>query len=344
MINKKVACVTGANSQVGSYLIEFLLEKGYKIYGLIRRSSTFNTQRIDHVFNNPNLELMYGDLSDSSSITEFVSKYKPELFFNVGAQSHVAVSFQIPEYSLDVTGIGVMRCLEAIRRYSPETRFLQFSTSELFGGTAYSNDEPLSETSVLHPRSPYGVAKLTGYWSTINYRESYNLFASNMIMFNTESPRRGETFATRKLSRAATRISVGLQNEVVMGNMQAKRNFIHAKDSVRAAYAIITSDSPDEYVVGNYGGSHSIEEVAKLAFQCVGLPYEGFVKFDDKYLRAAEVDDLRPNFDKITSKLGWKPTIPFQDIIQEMVMSDFKLAKQEYLIKNGHEYKRLGDV
>jgi GDPmannose 4,6-dehydratase len=335
MMEQKISCVTGINGQVGSYLAELLLEKGYKVYGLVRRSSTFNSQRIDHIFNNPNLELVYGDLADSNSITSFVSKCKPDLFFNVGAQSHVAVSFGIPEYSLDVTGLGVMRCLEAIRKYSPQTRFLQFSTSEQFGGTAYSNNEPLKEDSKMHPRSPYGIAKLAGYWSTINYRESYNLFAANMIMFNTESPRRGETFATRKLSRAATRISLGLQSEVYMGNMLAKRNFIHAKDSVKAAYTIITADKPDEYVVGNYGGSHSIEEFAELAFKEVGLDYKNYVKFDQRYIRASEVDDLRPDFEKITSKLEWIPEISFKDIVKEMVESDLKLAKQELLIKNG---------
>ncbi len=325
----KTAIITGITGQTGSYLSDILLEKDYKVYGLKRRSSSFNTDRIDHLFDHPNLKLIYGDLSDYSSIANLVSDIKPDMFFNMAAQSHVRVSFDIPEYTVDVTGTGVIRCLEAIRKYCPQTRYLQASSSEMFGATP----PPQNENTPFHPRSPYAVAKVSGYYSTINYREAYNLFACNTICFNHESERRAETFVTRKITRAATRIKLGLQNELYLGNLEAKRDWGHAKDYAKAMIKILESDTPDDYVV-SIGEMHSVKEFAELVFKKLDLDYQQYVKFDPKYLRPTEVDALQGDSSKIRNKLGWKPEYTFEMLVDEMIAHDLKLAKQEKLIKD----------
>ena len=329
----KTAIITGITGQTGSYLADILIEKSYKVYGLKRRSSSFNTERIDHLYtdlhDNNQLELVYGDLSDYASLSSLISDVKPDLFFNMGAQSHVRVSFDIPEYTMDVTGNGVVRCLEAIRKYSPDTRFLQASSSEMFGSTP----PPQNESTPFHPRSPYAVAKVAGYYSTINYREAYHLFACNTICFNHEGPRRSETFVTRKITRAATRIKLGLQNELWLGNLEAKRDWGHAKDYAYAMFQILESDSPDDYVVST-GEMHSVKDFAQKVFDKLDLDWSKYVKFDPKYLRPTEVDALQGDSSKIRNKLNWKPKYSFDDLVDEMIAHDLELAKKEKLIKN----------
>jgi GDPmannose 4,6-dehydratase len=323
------AVITGITGQTGSYLAEILLDKGYQVYGLKRRSSSFNTERIDHLFDRPNLKLVYGDLADYSSILSLVSSVKPDLFFNMGAQSHVRVSFDIPEYTMDVTGNGVMRCLEAIRNCSPATRFLQASSSEMYGSTP----PPQNETTPFHPRSPYAVAKVSGYHSTVNYREAYGLFACNTICFNHESSRRSETFVTRKITRAATRIKLGLQDKLFLGNLEAKRDWGHAKDYAKAMYQIITADDPDDYVVST-GEMHSVQEFVDLVFSKLNLDPKKYVHFDPRYLRPSEVDALQGDSSKLRNKLGWKPEYTFEKLMNEMLIEDMKLAEKERLIKD----------
>lgn len=325
----KSACITGITGQTGSYLAELLLAKGYKVYGLLRRSSTFSTDRIDHIFGHPNLELRYGDLADTLSVVDLVTTAKPELFFNMAAQSHVRVSFDIPEYTFDIDATGVIRCLEAIRRHSPETRFLQASTSELFG----SSPPPQSELTPFHPRSPYAAAKCAAYWATVNYREAYNLFAVNSITFNHESPRRHETFVTRKVTRAATRIKLGLQDKLTLGNMDAKRDWSHAKDVVRGMYMMLTTETPADYVIAS-GTSYSIRDLCALVFSELDLDYNNYVEFDPKYLRPSEVEHLHGDASKIRAVLGWKPEYSFGDLIREMIEHDMELAKKEKLLKD----------
>lgn len=324
----KTACITGITGQTGSYLTEVLLDKGYKVYGLVRRSSSFNTERIDHVYNNPNLNLVYGDLSDYGSIVHFLTTAKPRLFFNLAAQSHVRVSFDIPEYTMDIGATGVLRCLEAIRRYSPVTRFLQASTSELFG----SSPPPQSEATPFHPRSPYACAKIAGYWTTVNYREAYDLHACNSISFNHEGPRRGETFVTRKITRAATRIKLGLQDNLVLGNLDAKRDWSHAKDVANAMYQIITAPDPDDFVVAS-GETHSVKEFLITVFDKLDMNWEDYVKFDPRYLRPSEVPELWGDPSKIKNKLGWKPEYNFDSLVDEMVEHDMELAQREKVLK-----------
>jgi GDPmannose 4,6-dehydratase len=328
----KTVCITGINGQLGSYLAELFLEKNYKIYGLKRRSSTLNTERIDHLYIDPHidnkLELVYGDLSDATSIINFVSSIKPDIFINAGAQSHVRVSFDIPEYTMDITGTGVIRCLEAIRKYSPNTRFVQCSSSEMFGSTL----PPQNEETKFRPRSPYGVAKVAGYYATVNYRESYNLFASNIIMFNYESPKRGETFVTRKITRAATRIKLGLQHKLYLGNLDARRDWGHAKDTANAVYLIATAEKSDDYVVST-GTQYSVRDFVDLAFAKLDLDPNKYIEFDSKYLRPAEVDSLQGDSTKLRTELGWTPKYSFEQLIDEMVTEDLKLAQEEKLIK-----------
>lgn len=327
----KTAVITGVTGQTGSYLAELLLDEGYKIYGLRRRASSFNTDRIDHILKDPHIddrvELVYGDLSDYSSISTLVSDVKPDLFFNMGAMSHVRISFETPIYTFDIDATGVIRCLEAIRKHSPKTRFVQSSTSELFG----SSPAPQSESTPFHPRSPYAAAKIAGYWATINYRESYGLHASNSISFNHESKRRNGTFVTKKITQAAARIKYGLQNKLYLGNLDAKRDWSHAKDVVRAQYMIACSDKPDEYVIGS-GESHSVKEFLEIVFDKVGLDINEHVEFDSRYLRPAEVDHLEANPEKIKKKLGWEPEYTFHDLINEMVDYDLEEAKKERLL------------
>lgn len=328
MINKKSVAITGSTGQTASYLIELYLEKGYKVYGMMRRSSTFSTERIDHVYNNPNLKLVYGDLADSLSIVNFIDEARPDYFINMGAQSHVMVSYQLPEYTFDVDATGVLRCLEALRKYSPHTKFLQASTSEMFG----SNPPPQNENTPFHPRSPYGVAKVAGYWNTINYREAYNMFASNSISFNHESPRRPETFIGRKVSRACTRIKLGLQDKLTLGNLNSKRDFTHAKDVARGVMMILDHDTPDDFVIGSEE-MHSIQELVELMFDKVELDWKKYVVLDKKYERPAEVDALCADATKIKNTLGWKPEYTFEQLVDEMIEHDMNLAKKEILLK-----------
>lgn len=323
------ACITGITGQTGSYLAELLLQQGCEVYGLIRRASSFNTGRIESIYDQ--LHLTYGDLSDYSSIASWVSEVKPDHFYNMAAMSHVRVSFDIPEYTMDIGATGVLRCLEAIRKNSPHTRFLQASTSELFG----CQTPPHDEKTPFHPRSPYGVAKIAGFWATTNYREAYNMFACNAITYNHESVRRGETFVTRKITRAATRIKLGLQNELILGNLDAKRDWNHAKDISRAMILILSSDVPTDYVIAS-GEMRSVRDFLNITFEKLDLDVNKYVKFDSRYLRPAEVDELCGNSTKIRQQLGWIPEYTFEKLVDEMIEYDMELAKQEKLIQEIH--------
>lgn len=322
----KTACITGITGQAGSYLTELLLESGYKVYGLKRRSSLLGTDRIDHLFNNENLKLVYGDLSDYSSLLNFVGDIKPDLFFNLAAQSHVKVSFDIPEFTMDSTGTSVLRILEAIKKSSPKTKFLTSSSSEMFG----ASPPPQNESTKFMPRSPYAIAKVAGYYSTINYREAYNLFAANAISFNFESPRRGETFVTRKITRAATRIKLGLQDKLVLGNLNAKRDWSHAKDTVSGMFKIINQDNPDDYVISS-GDMHSVQEFVELVFENLNLDWKEYVSIDPKYFRPTEVDALCGDSSKLRS-IGWEPKYSFMNLVNEMIASDLELAEKEKIL------------
>jgi GDPmannose 4,6-dehydratase len=333
----ETACITGITGQTGSYLCDLLLSKGYKVYGLKRRSSSLNTERIDHLYIDPHidsskLEMIYGDLSDYSSLSSWIGDIKPDLFFNMAAQSHVRVSFDIPEYTMDVTGTGVIRVLEAIRKNSPKTKFLTASSSEMFG----SQPPPQNEKTPFWPRSPYGCAKVAGFFATVNYREAYGMHACNAISFNHESPRRGETFVTRKITRAATRIKLGLQDKLYLGNLKAERDWSHAADVADAMYKIITAPEADDFVVAS-GEMHSVEEFAKLVFGILGLDFTKHVEFDPKYLRPSEVDALCGDSTKLRTKLGWAPSYSFLDLVQEMIDSDMELARREKTIKDHHK-------
>lgn len=327
----KTAVVTGISGQTGSYIVEILLAQGYKVYGLKRRSSSLNTARLDHIYQdkhiNDRLELVYGDLSDYSSIASLVSDTKPDVFFNLGAMSHVKVSFDIPEYTMDVTGTGVVRCLEALRKHSPRTKFLQASSSEMFG----SSPPPQNEITPFHPRSPYAVAKVSGYYSTVHYREAYNMFAANCIAMNHESPRRGETFVTRKITRGATRIKFGLQDKLYLGNLAAKRDWSHARDVANAMMLIINADKSDDFIVST-GEMHSVQEFVEIVFSKLNMDWKQYVEVDPRYFRATEVDALCGDSTKLRERLGWKPTYSFKQLVDEMIESDLKLAKQELLI------------
>ena len=281
----KTILLTGITGQTGSYAAEALLERGDKVHGIIRRNSNFNTQRIDHVYNHPNLKLHYGDLSDSSSITSLINDLKPDWFINYGAQSYVKASFEIPEYTFDVDATGVVRCLEAIRKFSPKTKFLQASTSELFG----SSLPPQSEQTSFCPRSPYGAAKLAAYWATVNYREAYKLFAANAISFNHESPRRTGHFVTRKITMAATRIKLGLQDKLILGNTKSYRDWIHALDVVRGHIMMLESEAPDDFVLGS-GESHSVQEFIEIVFKKLDLDWKQYVEISEAHFRPTEVD------------------------------------------------------
>jgi len=322
----KKACITGITGQTGSYLAEILLEKGYEVHGLIRRTSSFSTGRIEGIYKD--IHLTYGDLADYSSIANWVRIHQPDEFYNLGAMSHVRVSFDIPDYTMDIGATGVVRCLEALSQFSPHTRFVQASTSELFGSTP----PPQNEQTPLHPRSPYGAAKIAGFWSTVNYRESGKLFAANSISFNHESPRRGETFVTRKITRAATRIKLGLQDKLVLGNLEAQRDWNHAKDVAQAVWLMATAPKADDWVVAS-GEMHSVREFLELVFQTLDMDWEDFVVFDSKYLRPTEVDALCGDSTKIRTQLGWKPEYTFNQLVHEMVESDLKLAHQERKLK-----------
>ena len=328
----KKALITGITGQDGSYLAELLLEKGYEVHGVIRRASTFNTSRIDHLYSDPHvngvrLHLHYGDLADSVQMVKLLYELQPDEIYNLGAQSHVRVSFDVPEYTGDVVGLGAQRILEAIRESGliKKCRYYQASSSEMFGKV---QEVPQTEKTPFWPRSPYGCAKMYAYWLTVNYRESYNLHASNGILFNHESPRRGETFVTRKITRAATRIKVGLQDSLYLGNLEAKRDWGYAKEYVEMMWMMLQQDSPDDYVVGT-NETHSIREFCEVAFGRLGLDWQKYVKYDQRYERPAEVELLIGNPAKAKKQLGWEPKVRFKELVELMVDYDLELAKRE---------------
>ena len=324
----KKALITGITGQDGSYLAEFLLAKGYEVHGIIRRASTFNTGRLDGIYTDPHaakaaLQLHYGDLSDASGLARLVGRIQPDEVYNLAAQSHVRVSFDSPEYTTDVTATGTVRLLEAIREAGIRPRFYQASSSEMFG---QAREVPQRETTPFYPRSPYGCAKVYSYWVTINYRESYGLHASNGILFNHESPRRGETFVTRKITRAVAHILAGLQEKLYLGNLEARRDWGYAKEYVEAMWLMLQQDQPDDYVIAT-GETHSIREFLERAFGHVGLNWEKYVAIDERYFRPAEVDVLVGDATKARQKLGWTPRTTFAELVTLMVDADIALLK-----------------
>jgi GDPmannose 4,6-dehydratase len=324
MSERKRALVTGITGQDGSYLAELLLEKDYEVHGLIRRSSSINTARIDHIYQDPHepdrrLILHYGDMSDSARLARLIDEVRPREVYNLAAQSHVKVSFEAPEYTSDVDALGTLRLLEAIYHCDPTIRLYQASTSELFG----SAPSPQNEETNFHPRSPYGVSKIFAYWIVVNYREAYGMFASNGILFNHESPRRGETFVTRKISRAVARIVAGRQELVYLGNLEARRDWGYAPDFVRAMWMMLQLPEPMDLVIST-GEQHSVREFAELAFGLVGLDWTKHVRVDKAYLRPAEVNTLLGDSAKARETLGWKPTLSFADLVKLMVEADLK--------------------
>ena len=326
----KKALITGITGQDGSYLADLLLEKGYEVHGIIRRASTFNTSRIDHLYADPHVNdvrmfLHYGDLSDSVNLVKLLYELKPDEIYHLGAQSHVRVSFDIPEYTSDVTGVGTIRILEAIREAGLRSRFFQASSSEMFGK---AQEVPQSEKTPFWPRSPYGVAKVFSYWATINYRESYGLHASNGIMFNHESPRRGETFVTRKISRAVAAIKHGLQKELFLGNLDAKRDWGYAPEYVEAVWRILQIDQGEDFVLAT-GETHSVREFVEAAFAHAGLDWKQFVKHDPRYERPAEVDVLLGDASKAKKILGWEPKVRFHQLVRIMVDADMDLFSRK---------------
>jgi len=338
----KTALITGITGQDGSYLAEFLLAKNYKVVGLIRRSSNFNTSRIDHLYNNPNLFLRYGDMTDSSCLTNIIMEFKPDEIYNLAAQSHVKVSFELPEYTANVDALGTLRILEAIRIINPKIKFYQASTSELYG---LIQEPKQSETTKFYPRSPYAVAKLFAYWTVVNYREAYNIFACNGILFNHESKRRGNTFVTRKITTGVAKIYLGLQNKIVLGNLSAKRDWGHAKDYIEGMWMMLQHDKPEDFVLAT-GETHSVKEFLTLAFKEIdidiiftgeGVEEKGFdkktgqllVQVDPKYFRPTEVELLLGDPTKANKELGWSSKIEFNKLVSEMVQSDLLLLKNK---------------
>lgn len=319
------ALITGITGQDGSYLAEFLLAKGYEVYGIIRRSSSFNTGRIDEIYLDPHvpnsrLHLIFGDLNDGSSLNKILRMVKPDEIYNLGAQSHVRVSFDIPEYTAEVTGLGTVRLLEAIRESGIKPKFYQAGSSEMFGKV---QEIPQRETTPFYPRSPYGAAKVYAHWITVNYRESYGLFACNGILFNHESPRRGETFVTRKITKAVARIQLGVQQELYLGNLDAKRDWGYAADYTEAMWLMLQQEKPDDYVIAT-GETHSVQELLELAFGHLGLDWQRYVRIDPRYFRPTEVDLLLGDPSKARQKLDWNPKVGFQKLITMMVDSDLK--------------------
>lgn len=325
----KKALVTGITGQDGSYLTELLLAKGYEVHGIIRRASTFNTGRIDHLYQDPHINgvrlfLHYGDIADSTNLIKLLYRIQPDEIYHLAAQSHVRVSFDIPEYTGDVTGLGTVRILEAIRETGLKARFYQASSSEMYG---QAKEIPQRETTPFYPRSPYGAAKVYAYWVTVNYRESYGLFACNGILFNHESPRRGETFVTRKVSRAVARIQAGMDNELYLGNLEAKRDWGYAKEYVEAIWLMLQQDRPDDYIIAT-GEAHSVREFVEEAFAYVGLDWRKYVKKDPKYYRPSEVDLLIGDPSKAKRVLEWEAKTRFRDLIRLMVDADIATVKE----------------
>jgi GDPmannose 4,6-dehydratase len=325
----KKALITGITGQDGSYLAELLLAKGYEVHGIIRRASTFNTGRIDHLYTDPHVNgvhlfLHYGDIADSTNLIKLLYRIQPDEVYHLAAQSHVRVSFDIPEYTGDVTGLGTIRILEAIRETGVGAKFYQASSSEMFGKV---QEVPQRETTPFYPRSPYGVAKVYAYWATRNYRESYGLFACNGILFNHESPRRGETFVTRKITRAVARIKAGLQKNLYLGNLDAKRDWGYAKEYVEAMWLMLQQPEPDDYVIAT-GETHSVGEFLVEAFSHVGLDWRPYVEFDPKYLRPAEVDLLVGDASRAKRVLGWEPATTFEGLVRLMVDADVEALEE----------------
>jgi GDPmannose 4,6-dehydratase len=321
----KVALITGITGQDGSYLAELLLSKDYEVHGIIRRSSSFNTGRLNDIYQDPHVDnrkmiLHYGDLQDSTSLASLIRETKPKEIYNLGAQSHVKVSFEIPEYTADITGTGTIRLLEAIRASGIETKFYQASSSELYGSTP----PPQNEQTPFHPRSPYGAAKIFSYWSTVNYREAYGMHASNGILFNHESPRRGETFVTRKITRAVARIAAGIDKELYLGNLDAVRDWGYAKEYVEAMWLMLQQPKGDDFVIAT-GESATVRQFAEVAFSRANLDWQKYVKIDKRYLRPSEVDSLVGDASKAQKVLGWKPKTNWKKLAEIMVDADIKL-------------------
>jgi len=338
----KKALLSGITGQDGSYLVELLLSRGYEVHGIIRRSSTFNTGRIDHLYRDPHIPeaklfLHYGDLSDGTALRRVIEHVQPDEIYNLGAQSHVMVSFEEPEYTVDVDALGTLRLLEAMRDYQErrgkKVRFYQAASSEMFGKV---REIPQKETTPFYPRSPYGCAKVFAHWQTVNYREAYGIFACNGILFNHESPRRGETFVTRKITRAATRIKLGLQDKLYLGNLEARRDWGFAGDYVEAMWLILQQDEPDDYVIAT-GVTHSVKEFVEKVFNSLELDWEKHVQIDHRYFRPTEVDILLGDATKAREKLGWEPKVRFEDLVKMMVEHDMELASQEKTLRDaGH--------
>src|SRR3954447_5431360 len=329
----KKALITGITGQDGSYLAELLLSKGYEVHGMIRRSSSFNTGRIDHIYRDPHEEdvrlfLHYGDLNDASSINFLLRDIRPDEIYNLGAQSHVRVSFDVPEYTAEVDALGTVRILEGIRETGLNSRFYQASSSELYGKVV---ETPQKETTPFYPRSPYACAKAYAFYITMNYRESYNMYACNGILFNHESPRRGETFVTRKITRAATRIKEGLQEKLFLGNLDAKRDWGFAGDYVEAMWLMLQQETPDDYVIAT-GETHSVREFLDEVFGILDLDWHKHVEIDPRYFRPAEVDLLLGDSTKARTALGWKPKITFKALAKMMTEADWELARREHLV------------
>lgn len=343
MATPRRALITGITGQDGSYLAEFLIEKGYEVHGIIRRSSSFNTGRIDHLYLDPHLKggklkLHYGDLCDANGLAKLMQQIRPHEVYNLGAQSHVRVSFDMPLYTADSVGMGSLRLLEAVREFQQESgqqvRYYQASSSEQYGKVV---ETPQTETTPFYPRSPYACAKVMAHWATVNYRESYGMHASCGILFNHESPRRGETFVTRKITRAVGRIKLGLQDKVYLGNLDSKRDWGYAGDYVKMMWMMLQQEKPDDYVIAT-GKTISVREFCELAFNHVGLDYKDFVAFDQRYLRPAEVDLLLGDPTKAKQKLGWVPTTTVEQLAAMMVDHDLELAKREKTLRDaGHK-------
>ncbi len=333
----KKAFVTGITGQDGSYLAELLLEEGYEVWGLIRRSSSFHTGRIDHLYRDPHeksvrLHLVYGDLTDGGSLASILRDVRPDEVYNLGAQSHVRVSFDQPAYTVDVDALGTLRLLEALRGLDPTPRYYQASSSEMFGAST----PPQSETTPFHPRSPYACAKVYAFHQVVNYREAYDLFACNGILFNHESPRRGETFVTRKVTRAAARIKLGLQEKLYLGNLDARRDWGYAPDYVRAMWLMLNADEPDDYVIAT-GETRSVSEFVEAVFARLDLDWRERVETDPRYFRPSEVDVLCGDASKAREKLGWSPTVTFDGLVEIMVDADMKLAHREKVLRDAGE-------
>lgn len=329
MNQQKTAFITGITGQDGSYLAELLLSKGYEVHGVIRRSSSFNTERIEGIYQDPHLDsrdlyLHYGDLSDATSLINLLRDIKPDEVYNLAAQSHVKVSFEIPDYTGDISGLGSLRILEALRASKLESKFYQASSSELYGSTP----PPQSETTTFHPRSPYAVSKLYAFWSTVNYREAYGMHASNGILFNHESPRRGQTFVTRKITYAVARIAAGVQKKLYLGNLDAVRDWGYAKEFVEAMWLMLQQKDPDDYVIAT-GKAATVRDFVEVAFKEADLNWEDYVEVDPRYFRPAEVDALIGDFSKAKTKLNWQPKTDWKDLAKLMVKADIELVDKE---------------